>query len=200
MGSVTMVAAVTVVAVLLLSGGKAQAQAQAQAPTMAPAPALAPNDCLDSLANDLVNCLTYVEKGSNLTKPEAGCCSGLAKLVATNPTCLCQVLHNSTNTVGLEVEIKKALNLPKVCKVNTPPFTLCADIGYPVSGLPPSPSPSPGSSPSGSTGPNSTVMPSLAPQVMNPKSSARGIMDVTSIKGLIVTLLLGLSTVTLANF
>ncbi|KAK9081744.1 hypothetical protein Syun_031190 [Stephania yunnanensis] len=194
--SVTMAVVAAAVAVLILFCDIAQAQA----PVTAPAPAIPSDDCLDSLANNLGNCLTFVEKGSNLTKPETGCCSGLAKLVATNPTCLCRVLHNSTDSIGLEVDVKKAINLPKVCRVTTPSFTLCADIGYPVSGLPPSPSPSPGPGPgpSGSDNGGSTL---LAPQVMNPKSSAGRIMDGTSIKFLVVTLLFGLlSTVTLAIF
>ncbi|KZV30577.1 xylogen-like protein 11-like [Dorcoceras hygrometricum] len=98
-------------------------------------------DCLVYLLK-LSDCLTYVESGSNLTKPEKGCCSELADLVATQPICLCQLLGNP-DKVGIPVDINKALTLPSVCKVSTPPVSLCSAIGVPVAGLAPSESPVP---------------------------------------------------------
>ncbi|KAL5719391.1 hypothetical protein ACHQM5_012175 [Ranunculus cassubicifolius] len=110
--------------------------------------AMPPADpCMDALLS-LASCLTYVEKGSNLTTPEDGCCSGLATLVATNPICLCQLVGNNPSVVGVPIDVTKSIGLPKVCKVDTPPVSLCAAING-----------SPTSSPAGSPGPMMPGMP-----------------------------------------
>ncbi|KAL6569519.1 hypothetical protein OROMI_014033 [Orobanche minor] len=107
----------------------------------APAPTL---DCFTYLLN-LSDCLTFVEDGSNLTKPDPGCCPELSNLVDTQPICLCQLLGDPSQ-VGISVDVNRALKLPSLCSVSTPPVSLCAAIGIPVSALSPSeaPSPSPG--------------------------------------------------------
>lgn len=87
----------------------------------APSPAL---DCFPYLLN-LSDCLTFVEGGSNLTKPDPGCCPELSNLVDTQPVCLCQLLGNS-GQMGISVDVNKALKLPNVCNVTTPPVSLCA--------------------------------------------------------------------------
>ncbi|CAL5354187.1 unnamed protein product [Camellia sinensis] len=89
-------------------------------------------DCMTNLLN-MSDCLTYVQAGSNLTKPGKACCPELAGLVESNPICLCQLLGN-TSAIGIQIELKKALNLPTVCAVETPPISTCADAGYPVPG------------------------------------------------------------------
>ncbi|THG16779.1 xylogen-like protein 11 [Camellia sinensis] len=89
-------------------------------------------DCRTNLLN-MSDCLTYVEAGSNLTKPDKACCPELAGLVESNPLCLCQLLGN-TSAIGIQIELNKALNLPTVCAVETPPISTCADVGYPVPG------------------------------------------------------------------
>ncbi|KAH6765987.1 hypothetical protein C2S52_016970 [Perilla frutescens var. hirtella] len=106
---------------------------------VAPSPEL---DCFPYLLN-VSDCLTFVEGGSNLTKPEPGCCPELGKLVDTQPICLCQLLGNPAQ-VGITVDVKKALKLPSLCNVTTPPVSLCAAIGIPISALAPSEAPSPG--------------------------------------------------------
>lgn len=87
-------------------------------------------DCFTYLMN-LADCLTFVETGSNITKPDPGCCPELANLVNTQPVCLCQLLGNP-NQVGLSVDMKRALKLPAVCNVTTPPVSLCAGIFLPL--------------------------------------------------------------------
>ncbi|CAL5428529.1 unnamed protein product [Camellia sinensis] len=125
------------------------AMVAAQAPAAAPEPAAgapggeatgagAPGpggamDCMTSLAN-MSDCLTYVQAGSNLTKPDKACCPELAGLVESNPICLCQLLGNTSATIGIQIELNKALNLPTVCAVQTPPISTCAAVGYPVPG------------------------------------------------------------------
>ncbi|KAK1280981.1 hypothetical protein QJS04_geneDACA015121 [Acorus gramineus] len=136
------------VAFVLLAVSTIGALAQ-DGPAAAPAPGL---DCTDALVN-LSSCLTYVEEGSNLTRPEKGCCPGLAGLVANTPQCLCQLL-SSGEAFGLQIDRTKALALPTACRVDTPPISLCSVFGYPVPSpqmspvMPPSPA---GAAPVGSS-------------------------------------------------
>ncbi|XP_073106891.1 non-specific lipid transfer protein GPI-anchored 11 isoform X2 [Elaeis guineensis] len=98
----------------------------------APVPAL---DCTNALLN-LSSCLTYVEEGSNLTRPKKGCCPGLAVLLATEPVCLCQLIGNYAS-FGIQIDTTKALMLPTVCRVHAPPASLCAVLGAPIASLSP---------------------------------------------------------------
>ncbi|XP_047329032.1 non-specific lipid transfer protein GPI-anchored 12-like [Impatiens glandulifera] len=104
-------------------------------------------DCFPYLLN-VSDCLSYVEKGSNLTDPEKGCCPELSRLVGTQPICLCQLLGNSSASLGIDIDVQKALKLPQVCSVSTPPTSYCAVAGYPVvSPSGPSPTKAPGVNP-----------------------------------------------------
>nr|GMD14571.1 non-specific lipid transfer protein GPI-anchored 2-like [Ipomoea batatas]GMD16224.1 non-specific lipid transfer protein GPI-anchored 2-like [Ipomoea batatas] len=76
--------------------------------------------------------------GSNLTKPDKGCCPELAGLVESHPECLCQLLANPEKIIGVPIELNKALKLPSVCKIDTPSVTLCSAIGIPVGAPTPS--------------------------------------------------------------
>ncbi|XP_077248904.1 non-specific lipid transfer protein GPI-anchored 11-like [Tasmannia lanceolata] len=113
----------------------------------AQAPAPAP-DCFSVLLN-LSDCLTYVTPGSNETRPDKGCCPSLAGLVANSPFCLCQLLGNSSG-LGFSVNLTRALGLPNVCRVSTPPLSLCSLLGVPISSPTLSPGPASGISPSAS--------------------------------------------------
>ncbi|XP_073066283.1 non-specific lipid transfer protein GPI-anchored 11-like [Primulina eburnea] len=149
-------------AVLYVATSISPASSQMPSISMPPSSADAPEpfstapppgpDCFVYLVK-LSDCLTFVETGSNLTTPEKGCCSELADLVATQPICLCQLLGNPA-TVGIPVDIKKALTLPSVCKVSTPPVSLCSAIGVPIAELAPSESPSPSAGGPGAAGPS----------------------------------------------
>ncbi|KAK6164011.1 hypothetical protein DH2020_000875 [Rehmannia glutinosa] len=119
-----------IAAVLAVALPRLAAQSPAGAPmvpispgpyVMAPSPSL---DCFTYLIK-LSDCLTFVESGSNLTKPDPGCCPELANLVDTQPICLCQLLGNP-GQVGISVDVSRALKLPSACHVTTPPVSLCA--------------------------------------------------------------------------
>ncbi|GER55017.1 lipid-transfer protein [Striga asiatica] len=130
-----------VAAVLAAALPGAAAQSPALAPGLPDATAPSPGlDCFTYLIK-LSDCLTFVEGGSNLTRPDPGCCSELGNLVDTQPICLCQLLGNP-GQVGFPVDVSRALRLPSVCNVTTPPVSLCAAVGVPVGALAPSEAPS----------------------------------------------------------
>ncbi|KAJ9178464.1 hypothetical protein P3X46_010343 [Hevea brasiliensis] len=113
---------------------------------IAPGPSSA-NDCMTPLLN-MSDCLSYVAESSNATVPDKNCCPELAGLIEGSPVCLCQLLSNTslTESYGIKIDISRALKLPSVCRISTPPVSTCADLGYPVPGpiSGPSPSISPG--------------------------------------------------------
>ncbi|XP_031113752.1 xylogen-like protein 11 [Ipomoea triloba] len=110
---------------------------EAQSPTaslvgLAPVPVPAGTfDCVNELIN-MSDCLTFVEAGSKLNEPKKACCPELAGMVETQPVCLCQLLADPENVIGFKIEMKKALDLPSLCKLNTPSTSLCSAIGIPV--------------------------------------------------------------------
>ncbi|XP_061354590.1 non-specific lipid transfer protein GPI-anchored 12-like [Gastrolobium bilobum] len=200
--SCRVVAIVSLVLVLACYGVSAQST---PAPETATAPSPAGIDCLTVLAN-MSDCLTFVEDGSNLTKPDKGCCPEFAGLVGSNPICLCHLLAKP-DSIGIKIDINKALKLPSVCRVTTPPVSTCSVIGVPVS-LPPtsegSISPSlapegPASSPSngvaapspGGTSPSSDE---AAASPSENKNGASGIQASTR------TFIFGLSTICISIF
>lgn len=93
---------------------------------MAPSPASSvSSECVTALFN-LTDCLTYVEAGSNTTKPDKPCCPELAGLIESNPICLCEMLGGAAESYGISVDNKRALALPKICHISTPPLSTCA--------------------------------------------------------------------------
>ncbi|CAL5203389.1 unnamed protein product [Lathyrus oleraceus] len=134
----------------------------------APSPAGAAGDgCLTALTN-MSDCLTFVEDGSKLRKPDKGCCPELAGLVDSNPICLCQLLGNS-DSIGIKINLNKALKLPSLCGVTTPPVSTCSAIGVPVS--------LPGPSSQDSMPPNMAMTPEggLSPSPSNSADSSAGV-------------------------
>ncbi|KAF3330647.1 Non-specific lipid transfer protein GPI-anchored 2 [Carex littledalei] len=122
---------------------------------MAPSPASSvSSECVTVLFN-LTDCLTYVEAGSNTTKPDKPCCPELAGLIESNPICLCEMLAGAAESYGISVDNERALALPKICHISTPPLSTCAVLGIPVSDLSPAGAPGPSTSspllPAGST-------------------------------------------------
>ncbi|KAB1226654.1 Non-specific lipid transfer protein GPI-anchored 2 [Morella rubra] len=143
----TRVAAMLAAAIFLISTSFYSASAQAEAP--APSSALA--GCMDSLLNTS-DCLSFVQAESTITKPDKACCPELAGLVESNPICLCQLLGGNTSAaIGVTIDVKKALTLPSICKIQTPPVSMCSVVGIYVAGVPVgAPAPSAGStSPAG---------------------------------------------------
>lgn len=113
--------------------------AWAHSPAPAPAPgtetAAAPTaDCLANLLN-MSDCVPYAEVGSNLTKPDKACCPELAGLVEGAPQCLCYLFDGKTaQQFGINVDMDRALKLPSVCSVATPPTSLCSrTLRFPIS-------------------------------------------------------------------
>ncbi|KAK4370665.1 hypothetical protein RND71_010140 [Anisodus tanguticus] len=118
---------------------------KAQDSPPAPSPGV---DCFTVLVN-MSDCLTFVERGSNLSKPDKGCCPEIAGLLDSNPICLCHMLGraHSGAKIGLNIDVDKALKLPSACSLQFPSASTCSDLGVPV-GAPlaseEGPAPSPG--------------------------------------------------------
>ncbi|GAB4853456.1 hypothetical protein Ancab_017646 [Ancistrocladus abbreviatus] len=102
-------------------------------------------DC-SSLVLNLADCLSFVTNGSNVTKPEGTCCSGLKTVLRTNAQCLCEGFKNSAQ-FGVVLNVSKALSLPSACHVNAPSAAKC--------GLSLAPTAAPGVSPVGA--PSSSI-------------------------------------------
>ncbi|KAF5744957.1 hypothetical protein HS088_TW07G00538 [Tripterygium wilfordii] len=151
-------ARITIATILLMTlYGMSTVSAQEPAPeapfAMGP-PAVSPSpDCFSTLMN-LSDCLTYVENGSNLMVPDKPCCPELAGLVDSNPICLCTLLGKS-KTFGVKIDVNRALKLPSICKVETPPPSLCA--GGPTASEAPEAMPRGGFAENTSTGSNDNV-------------------------------------------
>ncbi|KAL1555126.1 non-specific lipid transfer protein GPI-anchored 11-like [Salvia divinorum] len=164
----TTIACSVMIAVIMMATATAQSPVPAPTSPEAPAPSL---DCFTYLLN-LSDCLTFVEKGSNLTQPADGCCPELGNLVDTQPICLCQLLGDPSQ-VGISVDLNRALKLPSLCNVTTPPVSLCAAIGIPVSALTPTEAPSPALTP--------TEAPSSGgEETTSPSSDATNVVVVTN--------------------
>ncbi|KAG1365559.1 non-specific lipid transfer protein GPI-anchored 2 [Cocos nucifera] len=121
-----------------------------RAQSLAPAPAPAGLDCMTAVLNT-TDCLSYVEAGSKAKVPDKNCCPELASLVDNYPICLCELLSGAASSYGINISTARALNLPSVCHVTTPPLSACSALGVPITS-PLSPSMSPGSSASPASG------------------------------------------------
>ncbi|PWA40135.1 Bifunctional inhibitor/plant lipid transfer protein/seed storage helical domain-containing protein [Artemisia annua] len=125
-----------------------EAKSPMGAPMMSPGtqttkPPTAAPDCLTALAN-VSDCLTFVQVGSNLTKPDKACCPEYAGLIESNPICMCGIV-GQTDQYG--VDLNRAFMLPDACKVEVPSLDFCP--AAPVSA--PTPTPSSASEAPGST-------------------------------------------------
>ncbi|KAF8039685.1 hypothetical protein BT93_B2025 [Corymbia citriodora subsp. variegata] len=148
--------------------------ASAQMPAAAPGPAV--DQCLNNLMN-LSDCLSYVQDGSKLTAPEKPCCGELAGLVDSNPVCLCELLSKA-DSFGIKIDVNRALKLPSICNVATPPLSTCAEVGIPV-GVPMA-SEGPSGMPTGSPAP-SAVAASPTPGNTGDRASRNALLLVASI-------------------
>jgi hypothetical protein len=79
---------------------------------------------MNALLN-MSDCLTFVEKGSTARLPEEPCCPELAGLVGSNPVCLCDLLAGAAGSYGIAIDYHRALTLPGICRVSTPPVSTC---------------------------------------------------------------------------
>jgi len=99
--------------------------ATSPAPVMTPAMSPEP-DCM-SLIYNMADCLTYVEHGSNATKPDKNCCPELAGMLDSKPECLCNLLGNSSD-LPVQLDLNRALKLPSICRLQAPPISLCSSM------------------------------------------------------------------------
>ncbi|PUZ42430.1 hypothetical protein GQ55_9G581200 [Panicum hallii var. hallii] len=159
----------------------AAAAARVDGATGTAAPAPAPSaDCTDALLS-LAGCLSYVQEGSTVATPDPTCCSGLRDVVRGEVACLCQLFQGGQN-LGISLNMTKALQLPAVCKVKTPPVSKChvSVPGVPTASPVPAPSAgapffsqSPSSSaPSGSPAAEGTGIASSTPAPSPARSGA----------------------------
>ncbi|XP_039063011.1 non-specific lipid transfer protein GPI-anchored 31-like isoform X2 [Hibiscus syriacus] len=121
----------------------------------APSPSV---DC-STLTLNMADCLSFVSSGSKDTKPQGSCCSGLKTVLKSGPECLCEAFKSSAS-LGVTLNVTKAMTLPAACKVSAVSATTCAlspagAPGMAVAGAPESfsggasvaaPAPAPGSS------------------------------------------------------
>ncbi|KAG8085962.1 hypothetical protein GUJ93_ZPchr0010g10478 [Zizania palustris] len=110
---------------LLLLTTATGAQSPAAAPGPAPGGAGLDSACLNALLN-MSDCLAYVQNGSTARRPDKPCCPELAGLVESNPVCLCELLSGAGDSYGIAVDYSRALALPAICRVATPPVSTCA--------------------------------------------------------------------------
>ncbi|KAG6489084.1 hypothetical protein ZIOFF_050342 [Zingiber officinale] len=112
------------------------------------------------IATSLSRCSTYVEAGSNLSRPQKGCCRAVAAVAGAEPACLCGLIDDYRG-FGVRVDTTRALMLPSACRAPPPPASLCAVLGMPVATavLPPSEKPGTGCCASGA--------PAAAPPIKN---------------------------------
>ncbi|KAK9734665.1 hypothetical protein RND81_04G155700 [Saponaria officinalis] len=90
-------------------------------------PAPSPEADCTTLVYNMSDCLTYVEKGSNVSKPDKACCPELGEMLDTKPVCLCQLLGKSKD-FPVELDVNRALDLPHVCGFSTPSASLCSEV------------------------------------------------------------------------
>ncbi|KAK9734664.1 hypothetical protein RND81_04G155700 [Saponaria officinalis] len=121
-------------------------------------PAPSPEADCTTLVYNMSDCLTYVEKGSNVSKPDKACCPELGEMLDTKPVCLCQLLGKSKD-FPVELDVNRALDLPHVCGFSTPSASLCSGIAIGGPAAEPTSSQEPSSSSSSSTGSSLTMTP-----------------------------------------
>ncbi|KAM7264736.1 hypothetical protein ACFE04_002419 [Oxalis oulophora] len=133
---------------------------------VSPSPAPTAVDCTSVVMN-MVDCLTYVQNGSTLPKPEKTCCTGLKTVLDTNAECLCEAFKN-TASYGIVLDVQKAMSLPSACKITSPAAPTCGSL------ISVAPASAPGMAPSAAAGapsgssqaaPNSP--PSSAPSMLS---------------------------------
>ncbi|GLT48407.1 hypothetical protein SLA2020_220370 [Shorea laevis] len=121
---------VLIAAMFSLAWGRATAPEPAASASEQSADAPPGSDCHSKLLNASY-CLSYVRTGSNATKPEQACCPELAGLLESSPACLCFLFDkNKTESYGISIDKSRALKLPSICGLTTPPVSLCAGNNF----------------------------------------------------------------------
>ncbi|KAG2534642.1 non-specific lipid transfer protein GPI-anchored 5-like [Panicum virgatum] len=90
-------------------------------------PASAQSGSCTTTLISLYPCLNYIS--GNVSTPPSSCCSQLASVVQSKPQCLCAALSGDSSSLGVTIDKKRALELPKACNVDTPPASKCNSAG-----------------------------------------------------------------------
>ncbi|KAL4352578.1 hypothetical protein GQ457_06G003550 [Hibiscus cannabinus] len=98
---------------------------QATAPSPSSSSSTTPAVDCSTLILNMADCLSFVTGGSEVSKPEGTCCSGLKTVLKTGPECLCEAFKSSAS-MGVSLNVTKASTLPAACKVSAPSATNCA--------------------------------------------------------------------------
>ncbi|KAK8698763.1 hypothetical protein V6N13_114870 [Hibiscus sabdariffa] len=131
----------------------------------APSPSSSSTPTVDcsSLILNMADCLPYVSSGSQISKPEGTCCSGLKTVIKTNGECLCEAFKSSAS-LGLTLNLTRASTLPDACKIPASSFPKCALSLVPTAAPGVQPSPTAGAPTTGSGGASGTALtPAPAP-------------------------------------
>lgn len=83
----------------------------------------ADTSCLNSLLS-MMPCISYVSDESPEVSPP--CCPSISAVLASQPLCLCYVLNGEVGKLlSKPIDESRALGLPGICKLTTPPITEC---------------------------------------------------------------------------
>ncbi|KAJ8541417.1 hypothetical protein K7X08_002233 [Anisodus acutangulus] len=125
------------------------AESPENAPLLSPSspfPAASSADC-STLMMDMMPCLNFLEADSDLTMPDASCCSGFKQVLNADPGCICVALAKSAS-FGITVNMTQAAALPSDCGVSAPPLINC-NINPPSPVNPPTSAPAVNEAPVG---------------------------------------------------
>ncbi|KAL3830462.1 hypothetical protein ACJIZ3_019264 [Penstemon smallii] len=135
MNFLTIKCTLVTLALVAMSGGAHIATSQAPVG----APEVQTVDC-STLINNMMDCMSYLGNGGDEKEPDYSCCSGLETLVNTNPDCMCYALSTSAS-LGLDINMTKAENLPSACGVSAPSISKCNLSNTPGTSPPANPPP-----------------------------------------------------------
>ncbi|KAJ0025611.1 hypothetical protein Pint_08305 [Pistacia integerrima] len=113
---------------------------------VSPAPAPSSKTDCSSIIYKMADCIPFLSKGGKDMKPDSSCCTGFKSVLKVNADCICEALKSSAS-LGIDLNMTKAVTLPSACGVSSPPISKCG-VPSPPGGAPvkpPSiPKPSPG--------------------------------------------------------
>lgn len=116
-------ARVLIIACILVAwGGGAVTGLETSSPSASPGPQPS-GDCSEVIYN-LSDCLDFLSKGSNHTKPGSNCCSGFESVVKSNFHCICEAIKSSSD-LGLDLNLTRAFTLSSDCAISAPPLNKC---------------------------------------------------------------------------
>lgn len=105
----------SLVAIFIIAMVDASASASASINVEPPSPSACPD-----IISSVIDCLSYIAKGSIAARPSKTCCIGIASVIKGSTTvCLCKSLKEASN-YGVPINMTRTLGLPVACSVNAP--------------------------------------------------------------------------------